>query len=125
MSSMPLIILKTCIMSPLSLICHKEGKCAGVCSITIEQDCATCICDSSQSSRQQQCGFGHGTNNSKRKVFVHEKRICSVLCVSYENLAEPNEVVTKNKYGNTDSTNNSLAHPEEMLMMKPYKLQLV
>ena len=33
----------------------------------------------------------------------------------FRNLALPKEVITKNKSGNPDSTNNSLAHPEETL----------
>ena len=32
-----------------------------------------------------------------------------------KNLAKPKEITTKNKSGNPDSTNNSLAHPEETL----------
>ena len=32
-----------------------------------------------------------------------------------KNLSNPKEIVTKNKSGNPDSTNNSLAHPAEML----------
>ena len=32
-----------------------------------------------------------------------------------KNLAKPKEIVTKNKSGNSYSTNNSLAHPEETL----------
>ena len=30
-----------------------------------------------------------------------------------KNIEKPKEIITKNKYGNPDSTNNSLAHPEE------------
>ena len=33
----------------------------------------------------------------------------------HKNLARPKEMFTKNKPGNPDSTNNSLAHPEETL----------
>ena len=32
-----------------------------------------------------------------------------------QNLAKPNEIVARNKYGNPDSTNNSLAHPDQPL----------
>ena len=32
-----------------------------------------------------------------------------------KNLAEPKEIIRKNQFGNADSTNNSLAHPEETL----------
>ena len=32
-----------------------------------------------------------------------------------KNVAKPKEIVKKNKCGNPDSTNNSFAHPEEML----------
>ena len=32
-----------------------------------------------------------------------------------KNLAKPNEIATTNMSGNPDSTNNSLAHPEETL----------
>ena len=35
--------------------------------------------------------------------------------VHKKNLAKPKEIVTKNKSGNPDSTDNSLAHPEEVL----------
>ena len=34
---------------------------------------------------------------------------------SYNNLAKAKEIVVKNKSRNPDSTNNSLAHPEETL----------
>ena len=36
----------------------------------------------------------------------------------FKNLADPEEIVTKNKSGNHDSTNNNLAHPEETLVNK-------
>ena len=42
-----------------------------------------------------------------------------------KNLAKPKEIVTKNKSGNPDSTNNSLALPEERLIMKSDNLQLI
>ena len=32
----------------------------------------------------------------------------------YKKIAKTKKIVTKNKYGNQDSTNNSLAHPVEM-----------
>ena len=38
-----------------------------------------------------------------------------VECVCNKNLAKPKEIFTKNKSGNPDSTNNSLAHPQETL----------
>ena len=43
---------------------------------------------------------------------IHQKRRSSVFV---KNLAKPREIVMKNKSGNPDSTNNSLAHPEETL----------
>ena len=98
--------------------------CVGVCSIIVEQDSAACICEGVlKKSRNQQCRLGHEThNNSKRKVVCagekdqddkkHQKRRSSVFV---KNLAPPKETVMKNMSGNTYSTNNSLAHPEEML----------
>ena len=42
----------------------------------------------------------------------HQRRRSSVFV---ENPVKPKEIVTKNKSENTDSTNNSLVHPEETL----------
>ena len=76
--------------------------------------CSMHLSRSSQRSRQQQCRFGHGTKHSKRKVVCKEKRIWMVEHVRTKS-CKAKEIVTKNKCGNPDSTNNSLAHPEETL----------
>ena len=51
---------------------------------------------------------------------MQEKKICKnirrdVRACLQKNLAKPKEIVTKNKSGNPDSTNNRLAHPEDTL----------
>ena len=56
------------------------------------------------------------------RLSVQEKRIWrsknirrdSQAC-SPKNPTKPKEIITKNKSGNPDSSNNSVAHPEEML----------
>ena len=59
------------------------------------------------------------------RLFVQEKRIWTTKsfrrdgrACSQKNLAKPKEIVMKNKSRNQDSTNNSLAHPEETLNNK-------
>ena len=89
-----------------------------------QQDCAACICEEFlRTVTNSNADIGHGTRTSKRRKVVcagendlydqkHHKRR---LSVSVKKSCKTKEIITTNKSGNPDSTNNSLAHPEEML----------
>ena len=106
---------------------HWKSKCAlgvGVCSIEdCEQDCAACICERVlKTVANSNADLDMAEKIQRGRLFVQEKRILMNKNIrrdgracSEENLAKPKGIVRKNKSGEPDSTNNSLAHPEEML----------
>ena len=49
----------------------------------------------------------------EKNYLDNQNHLNSRLSMFVENFERPKEIVAKNKSGNTDSTNNSLVHPEE------------
>ena len=91
----------------------------GVCSITVEQDSAACICegvlkavansnvDLDMAPKMKEEGFLCMRKGSGRP------KTSEVMVKRVGALQSPPKNYMKNKSGNPDSTNNSLAHPEE------------
>ena len=105
-----------------ALRCKRKGLlCVGVSSITVEQDCAACIYEGviktvaiadldmaqKKSKRKVVCVGDEDLDDQKR-----QKRRSSVFVT---NLARPKEIVMKNISVSPDSTDNSMAHPEETI----------
>ena len=105
---------------------HWKTKCAlcvGVCSITVNKTVQHKFVRefSKLSPTAIQIWTWH-IKFKRGRLFAQEKRIWTTKNIRrdgreclYKNLAKPKEVVMKNKSGNSDSTNHSLAHPEETL----------
>ena len=106
---------------------RKGFLCVGVCLITVKQDCAACICEGVlKTVANSNADLDMAQKIQRERMFVQEKRIWmnknirrdshrQLQTCSHKNLAKPKEIVMKKKSGNPDSTNNSLAHPEETL----------
>ena len=112
-----------CIFTDIEMPFHwkrKDVLCVGVCSITVEQDCASCICEGVfKTVANSNAELSMAQKIQRGRLFVqikrsgqpkHQKRRSEVFV---KNLAKPQKIVTKNKSENQDSFNNSLAHPEE------------
>ena len=103
---------------------RKNGVlCVGVCSIAVEQDCSVNLWGVLLAVANINTDLDMGQKTQRGRLFVHEKRIWTTENIrrygracSYKNLAKPKEIVTKNKSGNQDSTNNSLAMWREWYM---------
>ena len=99
----------------------------GVCSITVEQDCAACICEGVlKAVANSNADLDMAQKFQRGRLFVQEKRTWTTKnltrvgrACSLKNLAKPKEIVTQNNSEKPDYTNNSLAHPEETLDNEP------
>ena len=102
---------------------RKDVLCVGVCPITVEHDCAACICEGVfKTVVNSNADFDMAEKTQRGRLFVQEKRIWTTKkhqkkqwsmfvgkCCKAQRNCYPK------KYGNPNSTNNSLAHSEEML----------
>ena len=102
---------------------RKGVLCVGVCSITVQQDCAACSCEGAlKIVANSNADLDMVKKIQRGRFFVQEKRIWMTKNIrrdgragQQKNLAKPIEIVMKNKSGCPDSTNNSFAHHEETL----------
>ena len=93
----------------------------GVCSFTIEQDCAACICEgglqktvtNSNADLDMAQKIQRGRLSVQKKMIWTTKTLEETVECACKKIYK--EIVRKNKSGNPDSTNNSLGHPEETL----------